>query len=178
MPTTVSHKIYYPAGTAVPNVPVQEQTQAESVESALNSITKVPAIMLAKSNNHQTIGGVYVMTDCTWNIETHKQGITHAASSASIVVSESGIYAINVRVAFNSATATGSIIVSVNGVDLDITRTDQTGSSTAFAKPHVATQLKLNAGDTLKVRAQTSVGNVPISGAESFFQVTKLAVFG
>lgn len=37
MPSTLRFGIQYPAGSAVPNVPLSMQTQAESVESALNN---------------------------------------------------------------------------------------------------------------------------------------------
>jgi hypothetical protein len=37
MPTTTRFGISYPAGSAAPNVPLSMQTQAESVEAALNT---------------------------------------------------------------------------------------------------------------------------------------------
>lgn len=39
MSTTLNHAIYYPAGSAAPNVPLAMQTAAESVDAALEDLT-------------------------------------------------------------------------------------------------------------------------------------------
>jgi hypothetical protein len=177
MPTTTTHQIYYPSGTSVPNVPVQDQTQAESVEAALNKITKAPLIICEKLEGQTTSSTATVRTDVIWQTEIHKQGITHAANSASFTVTEDGIYQINARVSFYGATVTGTIIANINGVDRNNTLTDQVGASTAFAKPAFTGYLKLVAGDVVKIRMQSSGVNTAITGAESSFQMSKVVVY-
>jgi hypothetical protein len=176
MPTTTTHAIYYPSGTAVPNIPVQDQTQAESVEAALNKITKAPLIICEKTNTQST-GAAGVMVDVTWDLEIHKQGITHAASSASFTVTEAGIYQINARVAFTGETGTGALIANVNGVDKINTRTDQVSSVTAWPKPAFTSYVKLNANDIVKIRCAHTVANTVISSSESSFQLSKVVTY-
>lgn len=176
MPTTTTHAIYYPSGTAVPNVPVQDQTQAESVEAALNKITKAPLI-IAEKTVKQSTGSAGVGIDVPWETEVHKQGITHAANSASFTVTEPGIYQLNVRVAFETSSATATCIANINGLDKDTTRTDQVGQTTAFPKPAFTTYFKLNANDVVKIRAYTNQSNVALSSSESSFQMSKVVVY-
>lgn len=177
MPTTTTHAIYYPSGTAVPNVPVQDQTQAESVEAALNKITKAPLIICEKLEGQNTSATAGTYTDVIWETEVHKQGITHAANSASFTVTEPGIYQINARVAFVSSTATGTCIANINGVDKDTTRTDQVGSTTAFPKPTFTSYVKLNANDVVKIRCKANAATTGLSGSECSFQMSKVVVY-
>lgn len=62
MPATLNHGITYPAGTTAPNVPVDMQAQAQSVEVALNALKAlmdpafVPAAFL---NSWSNFSGTY-----------------------------------------------------------------------------------------------------------------------
>lgn len=177
MPTTTTHAIYYPSGTAVPNVPVQDQTQAESVEAALNKITKAPLIICEKLEGQSTSATANVFTDVIWETEIQKQGITHAANSASFTVTEAGIYQINARVAFTTSSAACTCIANINGVDKGTTRTDQIGNVQAFPKPAFTCYVKLNANDIVKIRCTASAGSTGISGSESSFQLSKVVTY-
>jgi hypothetical protein len=176
MPATTVHGIYYPSGTAVPNIPVQDQTQAESVEAALNKITKAPTFIGAKTAN-QTLTTAATFYDVTWTVETLKQGgITHATNSASIVVPEAGLYDINARISFNSGTAVCAARIQVNGIELTNTLIDGIGSTLAFPKLRVLETIKLNAGDIVKIRAQTDTASVTI-GSDCTVTISKKAVY-
>lgn len=177
MPTTTTHLVYYPAGTAVPNIPVQEQTQAESVEAALNKITKAPTIICEKVTNQLCSGTVGTYVDVTWNVEILKQGITHSASSASFTVTDSGIYNITCRVAFNDPAAAGTIVANINGTDKKTTLTDAKSNSDAYAKPEFSASLKLTAGDVVKIRAKSTLASCTITADESSFQMSKVVVY-
>lgn len=178
MPTTTTHAIYYPSGTAVPNIPVQDQTQAESVEAALNKITKAPLIICEKLNGQSTSSTAGTYTDVIWQTEIHKQGITHSANSASFTVTEAGIYQINVRVAFTTSTQTVAITANVNGVDKPATLTDAVGQATSYPKPSFTYYAKLSANDVVKIRCYSNqAGGTVINGPESSFQLSKVVVY-
>lgn len=177
MGSTPTHKITYPEGSASPNVPVHLQTLSESVEAALNKITKSAAIVCHKLSAQRTHITENVWTDVIWETEVLKQGITHAASSALFIVPDSGLYQINVRLAFQDARPNGALIVNVNGVDRAQTRTDESGVNGVFPKPAVVYPLKLTAGDVVKVRMRANFSSILISGAESFFELKKQAIY-
>lgn len=177
MPTTLTHQISYPSGSQAPNVPVVMQTTAESVDAALSKITKAPLIICSKNSLQTTPASPGVQMDVTWDVEVHKQGITHAANSALFTVTEAGIYQLNVRVAFATGSGACTAIANVNGQDLDITRTDQVGQTTAHPKPAFTTYVKLNANDVVKIRAHANVANVQLSSVESSFQMSKVVVY-
>jgi hypothetical protein len=177
MPTTTTHLIYYPNGSAVPNVPVQDQTQAESVEAALNRITKAPTVVCEKVGNQLCSGTVGSYVDVSWNTEIVKQGITHAANSASFVVPESGVYQIIARVSFYDPQATGTIVANINGIDKKTTLTDAKADPSAYSKPEFSAALKLTAGDIVKIRAKGSLASLTITADECSFQMSKVVVY-
>lgn len=177
MPTTTTHLIYYPSGTSVPNVPVQDQTQAESVEAALNKITKAPMVICEKTGNQLCSGTVGTYVDVAWNNEIVKQGITHAASSASFTITESGVYQIIARVSFADPNATGTIVANINGVDKKTTLTDAKSVPEAYSKPEFSAALKLSAGDVVKIRAKGSIASLTMTGDECSFQLSKVVVW-
>lgn len=174
MSTTTNWDIYYPSGTQAPDVALAMKTQAESVDAALQDITKSPYVICYKSSG-QFATGTY--SDVKWNTELLKQGgITHAANDALFIVPEAGIYQVNARVCFSNPSTTGSIIVNVNGSDLPNTLTDAVSVSTAWAKPRIIAALKLAAGDAVKIRAVCSGGSVELS-SESEFQLNKVTAY-
>jgi hypothetical protein len=177
MPTTTTHAIYYPSGTAVPNVPVQDQTQAESVEAALNKITKAPMVICEKTGTQLCSGTVGTYVDVIWQTEIVKQGITHAANSASFTVTESGVYQIIARGSFADPNATGTIVANINGVDKKTTLTDAKSDPSAYAKPEFSAVLKLTANDIVKIRAKGSLASLTMTGDECSFQLSKVVVY-
>lgn len=177
MPTTTTHKIYYPSGTATPNIPVQMQTSAESVEASLDKITKAPLIICEKTGSSTTSSTANTYTDVSWQTEIHKQGITHAASSSSFTVTESGIYQITARIGFQTNGDTGKCIANINGIDKETTRTDETGTAAAWPKPSFTSYLKLTAGDVVKIRCASTAASTPLNVPECSFQMAKVVVY-
>ena len=175
MPQTTNWDIVYPNSSTAPNVPADLQAQAESVEAALNAVALAPLIICTK-NAGQTLNTAGNWYDIKWDGETHSQGITHGSGDSTFVVSQAGIYQVNSRVAFNGANVTGSILVSVNGIDQTTTLEDEVGGSTAYAKPRINTWLKLQAGDAVKIRGYSNQNSTALS-AESNFFMSKVAGF-
>lgn len=175
MPTTTNWDIEYPNGTTAPNVPAVMQAQAESVESALNSVAIAPLIICVKDNG-QTLTTAGTWYDVKWDGETHSQGITHNAGDSTFIVSEDGIYSVNARVAFSGPNTTGAIRISVNGIDQPNTLEDEIGGPTAWPKPRILHYVKLQAGDALKIVGHSNVANTDLS-SESSFQLAKIAGF-
>ncbi|RNL58969.1 hypothetical protein D7003_03010 [Arthrobacter oryzae] len=143
------------------------------MEAAFNSVALAPLIICTKDTS-QTLNTAGTWYDVKWTAETHSQGITHTNGDSTFVVSEAGIYQINSRVAFNGANVTGTIKVSINGIDKNETLEDEIGGVTAWPKPRINAWVKLAAGDAVKIRAYSNVNSTPLS-AESNFFMSKVA---
>ncbi|QCO98973.1 hypothetical protein FCN77_16285 [Arthrobacter sp. 24S4-2] len=156
MPTTTKWAVYFPAGSAVPNIPVQEQTQAESVEAAFNKVGAPPSVIFRK-NMQAANGTSNAWSDIVWEIEDHKTSdMTHAASSASITVPTNGIYDIKAKLGVNVAALTTGVMIQVNGTDLTHTISSATSGAGAYDKVDTNHDLKLNAGDVVKIRGRVN----------------------
>lgn len=175
MPTTLNHNIYYPAGNVAPNVPLAMQTLAESTEAAISGIVLAPLIICTK-NDGQTLATANTVYDIKFDDETHSQGIEHTPGSATFTVSQTGVYQINTRVAFNGANTIGTIMINVNGTNMNSTLSDMVGSASAWPKPLIFQYVKLNAGDIVKVVGYSNVANTTLS-SQSNFQLAKVAGF-
>lgn len=175
MPTTTNWDIEYPNGTTAPNVPAVMQAQAESVEAALNTVAKAPLIICTKLDN-QSLASANTVYDVNWDAETHSQGITHNPGDSTFIVSETGIYQVNTRVAFNGETVIGTILISVNGLSKNESLSDEIGGPNAWPKPIISQYVKLNAGDAVKIVAYSNVANTSLS-SQSHFQMAKIAGF-
>lgn len=174
MPTTTDHKIYYPSGTAVPNIPVQSQTTAESVEAALNKVTKAPMVITTK-NNQNTSATIFAVTNVTWNENTLLQGgMKHTVGSANITVPETAIYRLDCRLTFVLPDSMGRLLVYINGVRQEAFETELPAGPNYYAKPSVAASFKMDAGDTLVIGAASSKASVQILGLQSYLQLSKV----
>lgn len=175
MPTTTNWDIEYPNGAVAPSVPAVMQAQAESVETALNTIAIAPLIICQKSNG-QTLTTAGVFYDVRWDAHVHSQGITHTPGDSTFIVSEDGIYNVNARVAFSGPNTTGTVYVKINGIMQTNTLEDEIGGVTAWPKPRILHYVKLQAGDALTIVAYTNQPNTDLS-SESSFQLAKIAGF-
>lgn len=178
MSTTTNWDIYYPAGNQTPDVPLALQTQAQSVEAALNKVVLSPLVITERSaGTTQASAGANVFFDVKWNNLIFKQGLTHTSGDSTFIVPSAGIYQVNTRVAFTAAAGqTAGIQLNVNGTDLTNTYDDETGTSAAWAKPRINRAIKLAAGDAVKIRGKVSVSG-PYIYDQSDFQMFKIAGF-
>lgn len=176
MPTTTKWAIYYPSGTAVPNVPVQDQTQAESVEAALNKVGAPPSGLFRKNN--QTVSATSnAWSDIVWEIEDHKTAdVTHPANSASVTVPTNGIYEVKAKLGANMAGLTTGVIIMVNGVQLTYTIASASSAAGAFDKVATAHDLKLNAGDVVKVQGRVNSTSPVFDGNVCSFSIVRKVI--
>lgn len=181
MGKTLTHQISYPDGGGVPNAPVAMQAQAESTDAAISRISEAPFIVCGKTAPQNTSGAVMGYGSVTWDKEVWKQGITHSTREETdqFIIEEPGLYSLIAKVPLSYADTTGSVIISVNGVDQQNTAVDASGVTTANAatwpKPTTITDLKLAAGDVVRVRTRASKSNLPIVSGEAFFSMRKSA---
>lgn len=183
MPTTLTNEIYYPDGSTVPNVPVAMQAQAESTDQALSRISEAPFIVCGKAAPQSTGAATMAYGSVTWDREVWKQGITHSITKDTdqFIIEEPGLYSLIAKVPLSYADTTGSVIISVNGIDQQNTAVDASGVTTANAatwpKPTTITDLKLAAGDVVRVRTRASRPNLPLVSEEAFFSMRKSSGF-
>jgi hypothetical protein len=176
MPTTTKWSVYYPAGTAVPNIPVQEQTQAESVESALNKVGAPPSGIFRK-NMQAASGTNNAWSDMAWEIEDHKTAdLTHGVNSSFVVIPTNGIYDIKAKLGVNAAALTTGVMIQVNGVDLTHTISSATSGAGAFDKVDTNHDLKLTAGDTVKIRGRVNSTTAFFDTATCSFSITRKVI--
>lgn len=183
MPETLTHEIYYPDGDTVPNVPAAMQAQAESTDQALAAISEAPFIVCSKVAT-MTLPVSGTMYPVPWEGEVWKQGITHdnTKDADQFIVTEDGLYTANAKVAMYDADHIGVVVINVNGTDRANTQVDLAGSTVSAAypsgpKPTTITDLKLTAGDVVRVRARSSKNGARLVPAECFFSLRKSAGF-
>lgn len=174
MPTTTNWNIEYPNGTVAPNVPAVMQAQAQSVETALNSIALAP-LAICTNTGVQDTGSAGVYTPVRWE-NLHLQGITHASNDSLFVVPADGIYQVNSRVTFYNTAQYVSAQVYVNGIAITESLEDGLTEGGQGKKLRVMHYLKLSAGDSVYIGASANTANILITN-ESSFHMAKIAGF-
>lgn len=177
MGKTLKHQISYPDGGGVPNGPVAMQALAESSDVAISRISEAPFIVCEKRADQNYAVPVNTFVAVLWDTEVFKQGITHdpAKGADAFVIQQDGMYTVNAKVAWNNPEVTAAVVINVNGVDRPTSRVDVNGGFGAWAKPTTIFDLKLKAGDVLRVRTNSTKTNIGLSSSECFFSLRKSA---
>jgi hypothetical protein len=177
MPTTTKWAISYPLGSVTPNVPVVLQTTAESVEAALNKVGAPPSIIFRKSALQASSGTNNAWSDIIWETEDHKTSdMTHTASSAAVTVPTNGIYDIKAKLGVNTSGLTTGVMIQINGVDLTYTISSATSAAGSFDKTDTNHDLKLNAGDVVKIRGRVNSTTTSFDSATCSFSIVRKVI--
>lgn len=96
MPSTLKHGIVYPSGSVAPNVPIVMQTQAESVDAAIEATKTVPFGHMGRTAGFQAVsaGGTVVAMDAAQDL---RGGMTFDNATDSLVIPVAGLYRLTVR---------------------------------------------------------------------------------
>ena len=179
MPETLIHQINYPDGDTLPNVPVAMQGQAESTDRALSRISEAPFIVCTKTAPQTVTDG---STEVLWDTEEWKQGVEHnprtdGNAQGLFKVTEDGLYAINARLVYRNTTgsAAGGVVINVNGSNRPNTWVDAEATAGRAPKPTSITDLKLVAGDVVRVMAVGATAGTALLPAECFLSIRKAA---
>lgn len=175
MPSTLKHAISYPAGSQAPNIPVVLQQTAESVEAALKKVAEPPSGIFRKTSqgSHATAN---TWTEMLWEIEDHKTAdLTHSTTTNkdAVTVPSAGIYEVKAKLGVNVAGLTSGVIISVNGADLTYTISSASSAAGAFDKVATAHDLKLSAGDVVRIRGRVNSTSPVWDGAVCSFSVVR-----
>lgn len=133
-------------------------------------------VLLTKSSD-QAISSGGGNTDVIWETETYDTGGLHAASSANVVIVNSGVYLLEANIRWDSnITGNRTTLILADGVGVagSVGAPDSTGSATIQATSAVGS---FTAGDIIKVQVNQSSGgslNVDSTGVLTHLSVTRL----
>jgi hypothetical protein len=146
------------------------------VEAALNKVGAPPSGIFRK--NMQAANATNnAWSDIVWETEDHKTSdLTHPANSASVTVPTNGIYDIKAKLGVNSAGLTTGVMIQVNGVDLTHTISSASSAAGAFDKVDTNHDLKLNAGDVVKIRGRVNSTSSLFDTATCSFSITRKVI--
>jgi hypothetical protein len=162
MATTTNFALRYPLSTGTVQVHTDLQNLATDTDTAMLGV-KNPVGSIGVRSTNQTIGNA-AFTDMTWPTEEFDNMAGFTAGGSVITVSVAGVYNVKAGVKFPAnGTGTRSMLIIIDGVELPGGSDERIPTAAASTRMTVSADVKLNAGQQVKIQVfQSSGGNLDV----------------
>lgn len=163
MATTPNFALRYPLATGTVNVSGDLQNLATDTDTQLLAVKNVPHAIAVRSTTQSIGNGSF--TDITWPTEEDDNMAGFTAGGSVITVSTAGIWTVKAGILWPAnGTGTRALLIIIDGVELTGAGDERIPTAAASTRQVVSADVKLTAGQQIKMQAfQSSGGSLNIN---------------
>jgi hypothetical protein len=157
MATTTNFALRYPLSSAAVNPPVDFQNLATDVDTQMLAVKNPPGSIASRTTTQSIPNGAF--TDVTFPTEDFDTMAGFTAGGSVITVSAAGVWTIKGGIQWPAnGTGTRALLIIVDGVELTAAGDERIPTAAATTRQVVSADVKLTAGQQIKMQAFQSSG--------------------